>query len=25
LGKPGQKAETHIPVDYEGPLPKWPR
>ncbi len=25
FGKPGREAETHIPVDYEGLLPKWPR
>ncbi len=25
LGKPGREAATHIPIDYDGPLPKWPR
>jgi hypothetical protein len=24
FGKPGSKATTHIPSDYEGPWPGWP-
>lgn len=25
LGKPGSQATTHIPLDYEGPIPGWPK
>ena len=25
FGKPGRESATHIPIDYEGPLPKWTR
>lgn len=24
-GKPGPRSATHIPEDYQGPLPAWPR
>ena len=24
-GKPGDRASTHIPLEYEGPIPGWPR
>jgi hypothetical protein len=25
FGKPAGRAETHIPLDYEGPIPGWPQ
>lgn len=25
LGKPGSQAITHIPLDYQGPIPGWPQ
>ena len=25
FGKPGDRASTHIPLDYEGSIPTWPR
>jgi hypothetical protein len=25
FGKPGERASTHIPLDYEGPIPGQPR
>ena len=25
FGKPGDRASNHIPLDYEGPIPGWPR
>ena len=25
VGKPGERASTHMPLDYEGPIPGWPR
>lgn len=25
FGKPGSQGTTHIPLDYEGPIPGWPR
>lgn len=25
FGKPGERISTHIPLDYEGPVPGWPR
>jgi hypothetical protein len=24
-GKPKSRAETHVPAEYEGPWPAWPR
>jgi len=24
-GKPGDRASTHIPLDYEGPISGWPQ
>jgi hypothetical protein len=24
-GKPGDRASTHIPLDYIGPIPGWPK
>jgi len=24
FGRPGGRAFTHIPIDYEGPIPGWP-
>lgn len=25
FGKPGDRASTHIPLEYEGRIPGWPR
>ena len=25
LGKPGPRDATHIPLDYQGPIPGWPQ
>ena len=25
FGKPGDRASRHIPLDYEGSIPTWPR
>jgi len=25
FGKPGSQATTHIPLDYQGPIPGWPQ
>ena len=25
FGNPGSRATTHIPLDYEGPIPVWPQ